>query len=208
MIVSGAKFGEELQSIVADELNVKHVVFSDSADQFSTYELKPQLRTLGPKYGALLGKIKVFLNECDTKAVVNTVRAGETYRVELDGREVELTEQDLLISTTDTQGYQTVSENGLTVVLDTTLTPELKEEGFVRELISKIQTTRKESGFEITDHIRIRYAANEASSRTIEKYADMIRSDTLCDALECGADANAKEWDVNGTTVRMLLQKM
>ena len=186
-----------------EELNVKDCRFVKDGSAFLSYELKPQMRTVGPKYGPLLGKIKTFLSECDAAAVVDTVRAGKPYVFELDGREVELSEEDLLISVKDKEGFVAASDKGVTVVLDVTLTDELIGEGFMREVVSKIQTGRKESGFNVTDHIRVEYKADGKLLEVLDKYAEGIKADTLTDEMsfnESLSSENSKEWSVNGET--------
>ena len=150
---------DEYLAIVADELNVKSFENLKDASGFISYECKPQLKTLGPRYGKILNKIREYLASCDTVALVNTVRSGETFRTVLDGNEVELTEEDLLISVKNREGFVAASDYGITVVLDTRLTPELILEGTARELVSKLQTMRKDAGFEVTDRIRVAYRA-------------------------------------------------
>ncbi len=207
MFVIGADFPPELQAVVADELNVKQVEFSRDANRFSSYELKPQMRTLGPKYGKLLGAIREFLQNCDAKNVVETVRKGEEYHVELNGTDVALTEADLLISTTNSAGFETASDGGVTVALDTELTPELLCEGLMRELVSKIQTTRKEQGFEVTDHVKITCEGGKMLHEAVERYRDEICADTLCDCLTLADAPNAKEVNLNGETVKLSVEK-
>ena len=194
---------ESYVSVVKEELNVKDCRFVKDGSAFLSYELKPQMRTVGPKYGPLLGKIKTFLSECDAAAVVDTVRAGKPYVFELDGREVELSEEDLLISVKDKEGFVAASDKGVTVVLDVTLTDELIGEGFMREVVSKIQTGRKESGFNVTDHIRVEYKADGKLLEVLDKYAEGIKADTLTDEMsfnESLSSENSKEWSVNGET--------
>lgn len=207
-IVSGdkAKFDKALTDILADELNVKSVEYADDVSAFAGYELKPQMRTIGPKYGALLGKIKVFLSECDTAEVVNTVRSGKTYTTQIDGKTVELTEADLLISSKNKEGFEAVSDKGITVVLDTNLTDELVEEGVAREIVSKVQTMRKESDFNVVDHITMMYKAGGKVGEVMKKRSAEIGADTLCDEICEGEQGDIKKvWDINGEEVLLCL---
>ena len=144
-----------------DELNIKSMREAKDASALVTYKIKPQMKTLGPKYGKLLNGIRAFLETCDGQAVVSAVKGGGTFKTEIGGAEVELGEEDLLVSTESAEGYVSASDKGITVALNTALTPELVEEGVVRELISKLQTMRKEAGFEVTDRIRV-YRQNSA----------------------------------------------
>ncbi len=141
------------QEIIEEELNVKTVVFKDDVRDFTSYSFKPQLKTVGPKYGKQLGSIKNALTEINGNEAMDTLNEKGALTFNFDGTEVVLTKEDLLIDTAQTEGYVSEGDNGITVVLDTNLTPELLAEGFVRELISKIQTMRKEAGFEVVDHI-------------------------------------------------------
>ena len=141
--------------IIKDELNAKAVMFTDDVRDFTSYSFKPQMRTVGPKYGKLLNKIRQVLPTLDGNKAMDELRANGQLKLDIDGEEVVLLEEDLLIETAQTEGYVSEQDNNITVVLDTNLTDELIEEGFVRELISKIQTMRKEAGFEVTDRIKV-----------------------------------------------------
>ena len=211
MYVVSDKIGnmDNVRDILLDELNVKNAVFSSDGGDFVTYELKPQLKTLGPKYGSLLGGIRRFLAECDAAEVVKTVRGGKPYRTVVDGKEVEFAEEDLLVSTKNAEGFFAASDKGLTVVLDANLTPELIKEGLSRELVSKIQTMRKESGFVVTDHIRINYVADDEIKAVFKEFGDEIAGDTLCDEIAEGTEGESvKEWNVNGRAVRLALTRI
>ena len=188
------------QEIIEDELNVKDVEFTQDAGKFISYTFKPQLRTVGPKYGKLLGKIRTALAEIDGQAAYASLKAGEPLRFDFDGSLVELSEEDLLIETAQVPGFVAESESSVTVALDTNLTPELIEEGFVREVISKIQTMRKEAGFEVMDHITFSYGSNEKIAAIVTAHAAEIQSETLCDALQADAGEGfyVKDWDING----------
>lgn len=154
--------------IIADELNVKEVEFTDDVSHYTTYKFKPQLRTVGPKYGKYLGQIKAVLAELDGHKAMEELNSTGSLKLDSISDEVVLSKEDLLIEMTQMEGYVTQSDNNITVVLDTNLTPELIEEGFVREIISKIQTMRKDAGFEVMDHIAVTYEADEKLSNVFE----------------------------------------
>ncbi len=209
-VASDGKLDDEMTDIIKSELNVKQIVEVDSADGFAEYEIKPQLKTLGPKYGKLLGKIRETLQNLGQKArqVVENVRNGGKHVFDVDGEKVEVEESDLLISSKNKQGYSVVSDHGDTVALDVTLTDTLIEEGLVREIVSKIQTMRKESDLVVTDHIVVGYAADEYLGGIFERYSAEICDGTLADRVEsasCGT--YAKEWDVNGYKFTLYITK-
>lgn len=195
---------EEYLDILKEELNVKKVAFISDSSGFASYEIKPQLRTLGPKYGPLIGKIREYLAQCDSSALVNAVRKGETVTVSIDNTPVAFKEEDLLISDKNKEGYQTVSEKGITVILNTELSQELIQEGLMRELVSKIQTMRKESGFNVTDHIAVTYSCGEKLAEVIEKYKSEIMQDTLADSITAGSGSSLK--DINGEEISLSLE--
>ncbi len=195
---------EEYLDILKEELNVKKVAFISDSSGFASYEIKPQLRTLGPKYGPLIGKIREHLAQCDSSTLVNAVRKGETVTVSIDNTLVAFKEEDLLISDKNKEGYQTVSEKGITVILNTELSQELIQEGLMRELVSKIQTMRKESGFNVTDHIVVTYSCGEKLAEVIEKYKSEIMQDTLADSITAGSGSSLK--DINGEEISLSLE--
>lgn len=195
---------EEYLDILKEELNVKKVAFISDSSGFASYEIKPQLRTLGPKYGPLIGKIREYLAQCDSTTLVNAVRKGEAVIVSIDNTPVAFKEEDLLISDKNKEGYQTVSEKGITVILNTELSQELIQEGLMRELVSKIQTMRKESGFNVTDHIVVTYSCGEKLAEVIEKYKSEIMQDTLADSVTAGSGASLK--DINGEEISLSLE--
>ena len=199
---------KSVTSYIADEINVKEVALEKDSSKFITYELKPQLKTLGPKYGKHLGAIKQYLSSCNNAAeIVERVRAGKIYSFEADGTVIELAEEDLLINPVNKRGYSVESENGMTVVIDTTLTPALIDEGIARELVSKLQTMRKEAGFDVVDHIVVGYVADGDSARVLENDKS-IMSDVLCDKLVKGVfEGYSKEWDINGEKVTLVVKK-
>ncbi len=195
--------------IIKDELNVKDVEFTEDVSSFTSYTFKPQMRTVGPKYGKLLGRIRQALPELDGNAAMKELKANGALKLEFDGVEVVLTEEDLLIDAAQMEGYVSDSYADLTVVLDTKLTPELLEEGFVREIISKIQTMRKEAGFEVMDKIRVSAKDNEKVIEILKKYEDEIRSEVMADEVSYDAVTGySKEWNINGETVTMGVEKL
>lgn len=196
---------EGLKAIALDELNIKCYKTAEDADEFISYKLKPQLKTLGPKYGKKLGLISKFLAECDAKAVVEAVQGGGEYVLPSD-REIVLKEEDLQIFTESKAGFISASDKGITVALNTELTEELIAEGIERELVSKVQTLRKEAGFEVTDRIRIFYCAKGRAGEALKKAA--FASDVLAVSVEEGsADGYSKEVDINGEKVTLTLVK-
>ena len=210
MYLVGEQLSKEMADVVCDELNVKQLLCADNLSQFARYEVKPQLRTMGPKYGKILGAIRERLATLGDEAtqLVNTVNNGQTYTMEVNGTKVELTADDVLISSANAEGYCVASDHGVTVVLDVRLNDELIAEGLEREIVSKIQTMRKESDFVVTDHINIRYMADETLKAVMEKFACDIRKDTLADILEEGNEGQfVKQWDVNGHSLTLALSK-
>ena len=208
MYVQGSKLPDMYVSIIADELNVKKVEFVDDASSFITYRVKPQLKTLGPRYGKILPKINAYLaGEGIGNAVVAAHNAGENYKFELEGTQVLLSREDVLVSTEQSAGFVAVSEHDLSVVLDTNLTPELIDEGFVREIVSKVQTMRKEAAFEVTDHIALYHDGSARIEEIFAKYGEEIAADTLADSVAKGAAGFTKEWDINGETVTLGVEK-
>ena len=190
--------------IIADELNVKEVKFADDVESFISYSFKPQLRTVGPKYGKLLGGIRQTLTDIDGTKAMNELRTNGVLVLDINGNRVELTEEDLLIETAQTEGYVTESYAETSVVLDTNLTPELIEEGFVREIISKIQTMRKEAGFEVMDKIRVSAKDNDKIMEIIKVHQNEIQSEVLADEVVLGeTDGYTKEWNINKEHVTM-----
>ena len=197
------------KDIIADELNVKKVVFTNDVREFTSYTFKPQLRTVGPKYGKQLGAIKKYLEELDGNAAMDTLQKDGALKFTAGDVEVSLTEEDLLIEMTQKEGYVTEADNSMTVVLDTNLTPELIEEGFVLELISKIQTMRKDAGFEVTDHIRVAFADNDRIEEIAQKHEKEIAGKVLADALGVKNELSvAKEWNVNGENVKISVERV
>ena len=202
------QLSEFYKEIIADELNIKEVDFTDDVRDFTSYSFKPQLRTVGPKYGKFLGKIKEALAGLDGNAAMDTLNAGNPLTFDFDSEKVVLEKEDLLIDMAQVEGYVSESEGEITVVLDTNLSEELIEEGFVREIISKIQTMRKEADFEVMDKIIVNVANNEKIKQIIESNLDEIQSEVLADKI--GFDkinGYEKEWNINGEKVTFSVQK-
>ncbi len=199
---------EGLLEIAKDELNIKELEYVSDASSFVSYKIKPQLKTLGPKYGAKLGKIRQFLDTCNALEVVSTVKAGKTYVADLDGDKIEFTLDDLLISSQSAEGYISSADNGLTVVLDTHITEELKKEGLDRELISKIQSMRKDAGFEVTDRINVFYQTESQQLSDALKDNSQLKGVVLADDIICGtADGFTKTLDINGENIVVTVVK-
>ena len=203
------KMGEFYTDIIADELNVKEVKFADDVESFISYSFKPQLRTVGPKYGKLLGGIRQALTDINGTAAMNELRTNGVLKLDINGNDVELTEEDLLIETAQTEGYVSESDGETSVVLDTNLTPELIEEGFVREIISKIQTMRKEAGFEVMDKIVVYAHGNDKIQDVMKAHEDEIKSEVLAEEMVLGeTDGYVKEWNINKEAVTMGVKKL
>ncbi len=210
LYVKGATLDEAYRALCGDELNVREVIFTEDARAFTTYTLKPQMRTLGPRYGKLLGKIGQHLAGMDGNDVVDAFARGESVSFEIDGTQVVLNEADVLTQPARKPGYTALEDRGVTVVLDTNLTDELIREGYAREVVSKLQTMRREAGYEVTDRIRVTWQGDEALAEAMDAFGDMIRKATLAVSLERGAapeDAVAKEWDINGRQAVLAIRK-
>ena len=200
---------EMYQEIVLDELNVKKMEFTDDVENFVTYKFKPQLRTLGPKFGKLVPKIGNALANVDGTAFMNELKANGKAVLNVEGTEVELEESDLLVDTAQKEGHVSVENNGVTVVMDTNLTPELIEEGFVREIVSKIQTMRKEAGFEVLDRITVYHTDSDKVAGVIERNKESIMGDVLAlDMVEGTGEGYTKDWNINGEKVTLTVKKM
>ena len=207
-VKSNVVLPEFYQEIVEEELNVKEMEFTEDVRNFTSYTFKPQMRTVGPKYGKLLGGIKEALANLDGNQAMDELNATEALKLDVNGQEVTLFREDLLIDTAQMEGYVSESDNGITVVLDTNLTEELLEEGFVRELISKIQTMRKEADFEVTDKIKLYYQGTEKAEAVFEKYETEIGGEVLATEVIKGTPGGyTKEWNINGETMTMGVEK-
>ena len=193
--------------IIKDELNVKAAEFRDDLSEFASYSFKPQLRTVGPKYGKQLGGIKEYLANVNGSEAMNELRSKGAITFTVGDTEVSLAEEDLLIETAKSDDHVTEGDNYVTVVLETKLTPELIEEGFVREIISKVQTMRKEADFEVTDRINVYVDGNEKITGIMEKNADEIKRVVLGDDFKSGTTSNSKEWNINGEKVTLGVER-
>lgn len=203
------KLGDYYVDIIADELNVKKVTFTDDMSMFTNYTFKPQLKTLGPKYGKQLGEIRTLLANLNGPAAKKELDETGSLTLTLSTGEIKLGEEDLLIEMTRSERYFSVEDSQVTVALDTELTPELVEEGFVRELVSKLQTMRKEAGFNVEDHITAYAMGNDKITALMEANKESIAADVLADAVVTGStDGYVKEWDVNGETVTLGVKKV
>ena len=197
------------KDIIEEELNVKDVVFKEDVSDLTSYSFKPQLRTVGPKYGKQLGGIRKYLEEIDGTKAMKQLKEEGAIRFAVEGSEVSLAEEDLLIDVAQKEGFVTEADNYVTVVLDTNLTPELIEEGFVFEVISKIQTMRKDAGFEVMDHIRVALAGNERLAEIVGKNRDAIAAKVLADEILTDTSlAVSREWNVNGEKVTIDVEKV
>ena len=195
---------EYYQSIISDELNVKKITFTDDVRNFTSYSFKPQMRTVGPKYGKLLGKIKGLLANLDGNSAMDELNASGALKFDVDGTEVVLTKEDLLIDTAQIPGFVSEQDKNITVVLDTNLTPELVKEGMLREVASKIQTMRKEADFQVTDHIIIYVADNAEMEAMMTEHAEEVKGYVLADEIVTGSmDGYSKSWNVNGHKVTL-----
>ena len=196
------------QEIIEEELNVKEVKFTDDVREFTTYTFKPQLKTVGPKYGKQLGGIKEYLANVDGNEAMDKLNAGENLVFDVNGTEVSLSLDDVLVEMSQKEGYMSEADNTVTVVLDCNLSEELVEEGFAAEIISKIQTMRKDSGFEVMDHIKVGIAGNDKLSAIAAKNEKAIADKVLADSIDKDAVyANSKEWNVNGEKVTLSVEK-
>ena len=197
-----------LVGIIENELNIKKITFTDDVSSFASYSFKPQLRTVGPKYGKHLGGIQKTLASLDGTKAMADLKANGAIEFEVDGTNIRLAEEDLLISTEEKDGFITEADNYVTVVLDTNLSEELLEEGYVLEVISKIQTMRKDSAFEVMDHIKVAVTGNDKLGKIVMDNKDSIATKVLADEITTeGQFANSKEWTVNGEKVTISLEK-
>ena len=208
-IKADKEMGQFYTDIIADELNVKEVKFANDVESFISYSFKPQLRTVGPKYGKLLNGIRTALAEINGTEAMNELRSTGLLTLDINGNKVELFEEDLLIETAQTEGYVTEADGDISVVLDTNLTPELIEEGFVREIVSKVQTMRKEAGFEVMDKIHIYAKDNDRILELMKNHKEEIMSEVLAEDMTLGTtDGYVKEWNINKEPVVLGVAKM
>jgi len=210
MFVSGAtELDEFFKEIIEDELNVKEVIFSEDVSAFTSYSFKPQMRILGPKYGKQLGMIGKALAAVDGSAAKKQLDEEGILTIEVNGEKIDLTPEELLISMSQKEGYVSQADRGVTVVLDINLTPALIEEGFVREIISKVQTMRKEAGFEVTDHIALSACGNDRIREIMTAHQDEIKKDVLADDISFDEEKGySKEWNINKEKVLLCVEKL
>ena len=201
--------GSFYQDIIEDELNVKKVTFTDDVRDFTSYTFKPQLKTVGPKYGKVLGGIKEHLSMLDGNAAMDDLNANGVLQFAVNGTSVELTKEDLLIDMAQKPGFMSEEDYGITVVLDTNLTQELLDEGFMYEVISKVQTMRKDSGFEVMDHIKVSVNGNAKVAAVVQTNETAIATKVLANEIVYDSNAaNSKEWDINGENVTIGVEKI
>lgn len=205
LIVGGVKINEELRRVIADELNVKAVKYADDAEEYVSYEVKPQLKTLGPKYGKKLNAIRALM-ATDAANMVAKTKNGGVYTAQIDGEEISLTEGDLLVFVKNKEGFVAQSDFGVTVILETALTPQLLAEGYEREIISKVQNMRKESGFEVTDHIVLSIKGDDEIADVVKTYGKEISAVTLADCIDDKAEG--EPCDINGKNVVISVKKI
>ena len=196
------------KGIIEEELNVKDVEFTDNVSAFTAYNFKPQLKTLGRRFGKNIGLVKEILAGLDGSAAMGELETKGTLTINVDGVDEELSREDLLIESAQCDGYVSDSDYGITVALETTLSEELIEEGFVREVISKIQTMRKDSGFEVMDHIKIYQSGSDKVKSVMEKNADVIKDETLAEEIIFGDYSAMKEWNINGENVSLGVERI
>ncbi|MCR4932885.1 MAG: DUF5915 domain-containing protein, partial [Lachnospiraceae bacterium] len=208
-VKAGFELSDFYKEIIEDELNVKDVIFTDDVREFTSYTFKPQLRTVGPKYGKQLGGIQKYLASVDGNLAMDDLKAKGAISFDVDGVMVSLAEEDLLIAITQKEGYVTEADNAVTVVLDTNLTEELIEEGFMYEVISKIQTMRKDSGFEVMDRIKVVVSGSDKVSKVVLKNKEAIATKVLATEIsDNGTLSNMKEWNVNGENVTIGVERV
>ncbi len=207
-VQSPSEINKDYNYIILEELNVKEVEYTNDASSYISYNFKPQMKTMGPKYGKLMRPIFDEIAKMDSASVMETLNNGDVLKVTVEGTVAEITKDDVLVETKQKDGYVAASENGYTVVLDTNLTDELIEEGFVREIVSKIQTMRKDSGFEVMDRIDVNFCGSEKIQAVFENNADEIKSQTLADNLSSDDSiSDGKEWNINGEKVTIAVMK-
>ena len=210
LYVKGSTLSDACAALIRDELNVEEVKYIDDARAFTTYQIKPQLRTLGRKYGKLVPAIGEYLKTVDGNAFVDALEKDGLVKFEIDGNEVELAKDDCLIAPAQKEGFVSQTEGDMTVVIDTNLTPALIEKGFVREVISKLQTMRKEAGFDVVDRITVTYKASDVLAPVIANNADAISAAVLATAISAGdapEGSNAKDWNINGEKAALSVKK-
>jgi isoleucyl-tRNA synthetase len=202
------ELGGYYADIIRDELNLKDVQFTNDVSAYIDYKFKPQLKTLGPKYGRYLNEIRTLLSELDGHAAMDELNSTGSLKLSISTGEIALSKEDVLIESEQKDGFYTLTDSGVTVAISTVLTPELIEEGFVREVISKVQTMRKDSGFEVMDHIIVSVSGSEKVLSVIEKNKAAISHDVLAEDIRACESENAKAWDINGEKVAIGVEKV
>ena len=208
MYVKSDALEDMYAEIIKDELNVKEIEFTDNVRDFTSYSFKPQLRTLGRRFGKNIGVVKDILAELDGNAAMDELNSKGTLTITVDGAEEALEAEDLLIESAQKEGYESVSENNVTVVIDTNLTPELIKEGMLREIVSKVQTMRKEAGFEVMDHIILSVSGNEMVAGVLKENEAFVMEEVLAEKIITGTAAYSKEWNINGEEVTLGVEKV
>ena len=199
---------EAYQDIILDELNIKEVAFTNDASEFISYNFKPQMRTMGPKYGKLMRPIFDEIAKMDGAAVMAQLDSGEPLKLVVEGTDVEITKEDVLVETLQKDGFVSDSDAGFTVVLDTNLTDALIEEGYVREFISKVQTMRKDSGFEVLDHILVSFSGSNKIAEIVKNNEAEIKTQLLAESLTDASNlTDGKDWNINGEKVIISITK-
>ena len=208
-IKAGKELSDFYVNIIRDELNVKEAELTDDVSKLTTYSFKPQLKTLGRRFGKKINDVRQILAELDGQAAMAELNEKGALTIQVDGQDEALEKDDLLIEAAQMEGYVSDTDRGITVVLDTNLTPELLEEGFVREIISKVQTMRKDAGFEVMDHIRVSMQDNDKVQQVISSNEAQIKSEVLADEVAYnGAKGFTKEWSINGEKVTLGVEKL
>lgn len=203
------KLDDFFTDIIADELNVKSVEYKDDVRDFTSYTFKPQLKTLGPKYGKILGAIRTALTELEGNKAMDELNTQGFITLDINGEQIKLEKSDLLIEMTQMEGYVANSDKGITIVMDTNLTPELIEEGFVREIVSKIQTMRKDAGYEVMDRINVYVSGNQKIAELMDKNSAQIKEVVLADSIvNSDAKGFVKDWNINGEDVTIGVEKI
>lgn len=206
--VNGNDLPEYFKSIIENELNVKEVVFTKDVSNFTSYTFKPNFKTLGPRLGKILGQVQGILQKLDGAKAMKDLEENNQIVLEINGQTIELTKEDLLIEVKQKEGYETASDRGVTVVLDTNLTSELLEEGMVRELISKVQTMRKDAGFEVVNHITLSVTNNKKVEDIVKKNLEEVKADVLADEVVFEElDGFTKTWNLNGEDVTLSVKR-
>ena len=208
MYVKADTLDEMYAEIIKDELNVKEIEFTDNVRDFTSYSFKPQLKTLGRRFGKNINLVREILASLDGNEAMDELNSKGTLTITVEGVAEALTSEDLLVESAQKEGFEAASENGITVVLDTNLTPELINEGLLREIVSKVQTMRKEAGFEVMDHIILSISGNDMLSAVVSENAELVKEEVLADDITNLALSYTKEWNINGETVTLGVEKV